>query len=109
MQNLLQSPQRPRVAEGSDPENEMTENNYNANGRRRGGGGPAKLRALVCKIEEKSKMTKRHKATRNSETLSYEIPRISLGAESPVQRPESPVQSAESPVQNEESPVQSVE
>ena len=74
MQNLLQSPQRPRVAEGSDPENEMTENNYNANGRRRGGGGPAKLRALVCKIEEKSKMTKRHKATRNSETLSYEIP-----------------------------------
>ena len=74
MQNLVQSPQRPRVAEGSDPENETTENNYNANGRRRGGGGPAKLRAPVCKIEEKSKMTKRHKATRNSETLSYEIP-----------------------------------
>ena len=52
------SSQRPRVAEGSDPENETTENNYNANGRRRGGGGPAKLRALFCKIEEESKMTR---------------------------------------------------
>ena len=37
---------------------------------------PAKLRALVSKNEEESKMTRRHKATRNSETLSYEIPHL---------------------------------
>ena len=36
------SSQRPRVAEGSYPENETTEKNDEDNGRRRGGGGPTK-------------------------------------------------------------------
>ena len=36
------SSQRPWVAEGSYPENETTEKNDYDNGRRRGGGGPAK-------------------------------------------------------------------
>ena len=36
------SSQRPRVAEGSYPENETTEKNDYDNGRRRGGGGPTK-------------------------------------------------------------------